>query len=417
MQRGCPVIVEGAPLVFWEDGTFWSDANDFLYARMGRVTSRELHLRTVQAEGVALHAFAKWLEVEGCDWRESPVRREMRPLVRYKAALLHASASSRGAPGALRRSTAAARMRVVLHFYRWARSQGVIEPIDLEEFNSSVRVFDEHGFRYSKPVLSSNLLIRSSKPHGDDGRLEGGAHPVSAVVQEQLLSVARLTSPFELYLMLQVGFLTGMRLGSICSLKIQTLERAIPLEGTDLALTYCVGPEACPPVSTKFGRTGRIIIPAMLHDDLLVYSASARRAQRERKAAPEDKDILFLTRGGRRFVTTGLNRSPTVNALMTTLRQRASSQGVSAQGFTFHCTRATFATRFAELGVALNKVDEAVAFLKEVMLHKDEATTWRYIRYVHNETARGDLADRFTRETFGLVTVPPDHGYNGHGAR
>lgn len=405
LRAGRPVVVNGLPLIFWNSGQQWREANDYLYSRSALVASSELHVRTVHAEGLALYAFAKWLESEKEDWTNFPARREERCLVRYKAALLQAAASEHRSIGRLRRSTAAARMRVALHFYRWASSQGILGPVDLEETHATFRIYNEHGFGFAKPVLSSNLAIRNSKLQPDDGRLESGAHPVSVEQRDQILAIARERMPIELCLMLQLGFATGLRLGTIGDLKIQTLEHAVPIQGVSTAMVLSVGPQATPPVATKFGRNGKnIVIPTWLRNEILEYSSSRRRMTRELRAQPEDRDLVFLTRSGKRFVAPTMNRSPTVNALMTALRRKASASGIDIQRFTFHCTRATFATAFAELGIAAGRIDDTVAFLREVMLHRDEATTWRYIRYVQQEGNRGILADRFTRETFGLAT-------------
>ena len=58
--------------------------------------------------------------------------------------------------------------------------------------------------------------------------LEDGLLPVSETDRDAILDFAAENATPELYLMLALGFFTGMRLGSICDLKIQSLERAAP---------------------------------------------------------------------------------------------------------------------------------------------------------------------------------------------
>ncbi len=396
-----PGRVDGFPVIFWKTGQPWGEANDYLYSRADLVLSADLDVRTLHHECTALHAYANWLEETETDWRHWPIKRSERCLVRYRGALVN-----RAEAGTLERSTAAARIRVVLNFYRWGLVAGLIRHAELEMAEKTIRLYDSQGFPYPKRIVSSALAISNPSPSGAaDRRLEDGAWPVSAAKQGEILRLAKEHASIELYYMLWLGFNTGMRLGSIADLKIQTLEKAEAIEGSEQVLMLSIGPAANPPVATKFGKSGRTIIAAQLRDELLEYANSRRRMQRERLARPQDKDVLFLTATGRRFAAVGLNRSSIVNSAMATLRRVARVQGVDMEGFRFHCTRASFATSFAEIGVQLGRIREAVAFLMEVLLHAQEATTWRYIRFVQDRKERAQLADRFTRETFGIVTT------------
>lgn len=58
--------------------------------------------------------------------------------------------------------------------------------------------------------------------------MESGLPPVSAVDRDAILDFAKQNASSELYLMLALGFFTGMRLGTICDLRIDTLEQSIP---------------------------------------------------------------------------------------------------------------------------------------------------------------------------------------------
>ena len=51
---------------------------------------------------------------------------------------------------------------------------------------------------------------------------------MSAVDRDAILDFAKQNASSELYLMLALGFFTGMRLGTICDLRIDTLEQSIP---------------------------------------------------------------------------------------------------------------------------------------------------------------------------------------------
>jgi hypothetical protein len=52
------------------------------------------------------------------------------------------------------------------------------------------------------------------------------------------------------------------------------------------------------------------------------------------------------------------------------------------------------------VGGAIN----AIAIVMEAMLHKDEATTFRYIKFVEKTPAKTEAANAFTREFLGIIS-------------
>jgi integrase len=385
-------------MIFWEDGTPWSQVNDYIYSRALLTSSGDLDIASVEVDGRNLHAYAKWLEEEHMDWRHWPALRADRALVKYRGALIAARKA-----GALAGSTVTSRQRSAIHFYFWVARQGILPGVDLEMVERVITLTDQHGFLYRKLIVSSELAIRSSARKDDaKTRLEGGASAVSGDQQAAILRVAKRHAPYEVYLMLRVGFECGLRLGSISDLKIQTIERAVPMSGTTNVVLFAIGPGASPPVATKFHKTGfDIPMPTALRDELLEYSFSQRRQKRELLAKPENKDLLFLTKGGRRYAASTVNRSATMNSAMVELRSIAKAHGVDMGNFNFHWTRATFPTGYAEIGIENCNLPATVAFLKRVMLHAREETTWRYIQWVQTRADEAALANEFTREVYG----------------
>ncbi|MDP1045416.1 site-specific integrase, partial [Klebsiella pneumoniae] len=73
-------------------------------------------------------------------------------------------------------------------------------------------------------VQSSELSIKNRKANAL--RLEDGLLPVSADDRDIILEYAAEHASWELYLLLTLGFYTGMRLGTLCDLKVSSLERA-----------------------------------------------------------------------------------------------------------------------------------------------------------------------------------------------
>ena len=212
--------------------------------------------------------------------------------------------------------------------------------------------------------------------------------------------------------MLRLGFMTGMRLGSICDLKLKTLENASRLAETDKAYYLTIGPGVrAAPVRTKHDVTGRVIIPADLLCDLRSYLSSERRLIREAKALPEHKDMVFLNRFGRPYGGSADGRSPSINVDMLRLRRAALDEGENLNDFYFHRSRATFATSIAEAALRIPGANivwgEVIALIRDLLLHKDEATSMRYITFVKKQKVRAYWANEFTRYFFGASPARP----------
>src|SRR5690606_6560887 len=107
-------------------------------------------------------------------------------------------------------------------------------------------------------------------------KLEDGVLPVSTSERDAILALASSRGSEELFHILTLGFFTGMRLGTICDLKIQTLLNAIPDPAAPELFRLSIGPGADPPVSTKYGVTGQIWILRTHLEALKDYVYSVR---------------------------------------------------------------------------------------------------------------------------------------------
>ena len=203
------------PQIFFSDGQPWQEAN--LWA-MERATTRDVSIRTVQANMVALHHYCNWLEHENVDWLEFPIRKKDRCIVRYRGALVDAREN-----GALAPSTITERMNSVIRFYRWVLKMGLFSPESPLWVDRAVKVvyFDKVGFERSLLRTTTDVSIPNRSRPGE--RLEDGLLPVSSEDRDRILGLARSNASQELFLMLSLGFFTGMRLGTISDLKIQKI--------------------------------------------------------------------------------------------------------------------------------------------------------------------------------------------------
>ncbi|MCY1529620.1 hypothetical protein D9M68_647760 [compost metagenome] len=198
----------------------------------------------------------------------------------------------------------------------------------------------------------------------------------------------------ELFLLLTLGFFTGMRLGTLTDLKIQTLTNAVPEPLTPDLFRLAVGPQADPPVATKFGVNGQVWITRAHLERLLEYSSSVRRLKREAKATPSTKDLIFLTRFGNPYARRGSDKSVALNVEMHAFRRSARANGLAPwASFRFHQTRCTFATELAKIAMKFGGAINAVAIVKEALLHKHEATSLRYIKFLEKTRVKEEAAN------------------------
>lgn len=398
--------IKDLPQIFWAGGMPWREAN--LWA-MERATAGEASLKTVASNMNGLLNYAKFLESRGLHWFEFPVRKADRCLVLYRGALI----TMRNA-GQISPSTASEYMRNCIMFYRWVRHRELLAPhVPLwREQPYTVKFFDQVGFERSVNGITTDLSIPNRKRLGQT--LEDGLLPVSAADRDAILDFAAENATPELYLMLALGFFTGMRLGSICDLKVQTLEHAVPDPSAEGLLQIAVGPGAAPPVHTKFGVTGQVWLPEALCDKLLEYARSWRRMEREAKASSKNRDLLFLTRFGNAYGRRGTDQSSAVNVEMSNFRKRGSKAGLQIlRRFRFHQSRCTFGTELARLALSTcADAALAIAIVSDALLHapNSEATTFRYIRFVQAVPIKQALSHRFMAVFSGISLEERQNG-------
>jgi len=394
-------IIEDLPQLIWRNSTPWREAN--LWA-LERATTRGVSIKTVQSNLTAIHAYANWLEEAETNWWDFPSRKAERCLVRYRSALIDARDKGEIAP-----STASQRMASVVQFYRWLHGRGFLSPENQlwTEKSVVIRVTDKVGFERTILANSTDLAIPNRSVPGE--RLEDGLLPVTAMDRDAILKFAKENSSEELFLMLTLGFYTGMRLGTIVDLKIQTIERAVPDPSSPDLCRLAVGPGADPSVHTKFGVTGQVWITKVLLKELQTYAYSIRRLMREAKSAPEHRDLIFLTRFGNPYGRRGFDKSTAINVEMHSLRKAGTSRGIAVlREFNFHQTRCTFATELARLAIHVGGAINTIAIVKDALLHKHEATSLKYIRFVERMPIKVEMGNAFTQEFLGLLSTRQD---------
>jgi Site-specific recombinase XerD len=387
-------IIERMPQICWEHGEPWREANLWFLDR-----SHRKDIATIRSAATSLHAYAKWLETTKprTHWWDFPAKEADRCLVRYRGALIHERDAGRLAP-----STVSNRMRVAVQFYRWLRLEHLLSPKwpMWKERSVGIRLIDAWGFERTITVMSTDLAIPNRKRNSSG--LEDSLTPVSAAERESILNLSNEHCSLELSLMLQLGFSTGMRLGSICDLKVRTITNAIPEPfGHDAGL-IAIGPNAAPPVHTKFRTYGHVLVPGSLLNDLNKYRNSPRRLERQARAAPENKQLLFLTRFGNPYLKRGSDKSSAVNVEMHKLRAVARLHGVNLDYFRFHQSRVTFACDAVGIANEVEGIDP-VEVVGDMLFQKNRATTEAYIKYVKKQPVKAAVANEFTKVFLGIL--------------
>ncbi|KZZ15207.1 integrase, partial [Oleiphilus sp. HI0078] len=301
--------ISNLPQIVWEDNSTWAEAN--LWA-LYQATSSKRDPKTVRSNMAHLLGYAKWLEAESLDWWHFPERESERCLTRFRGALVAARNNGDLAP-----STASQRMAAVIRFYKWMQTRRLISPEwpMWEQRFVGIKLTNPFGLEHTMRVASTDLSIPNRKVAGAI-QLEDGLLPVCVSAMKEILALSDRVATEELSLMLRIGFFTGLRIGSITDLKVQTLLNAtiVPEVGWK---RLGVGPGARPPVSTKFGVSGSVPIPEELLETLISYSMSTRRLKRQLLASTKDQDLLFLTRYGNSYSG---DDSRAVNVEMSRLR-------------------------------------------------------------------------------------------------
>lgn len=380
--------IDRLPQIFWAEGSGWAEAN--VWGEM-RAASGEVDAQTVDKLMKHLARYAYFLETHSVDWRHFPVRKSERVLAKFRKYLIDAISQ-----GILTNSTASNRMNAVIQFYRFANAYNLVQPEApmWAERLTVIPFHDAAGFKRTLVRLSTDLKIPNRNREG--ARLEDGLLPLSPDHMTKLLTYTAEHALAEVHHMLNIGFFSGARAGTVTTLTVSCLQTAREDPMAPGIYLIPVGPPT--KVATKFSISGSLRIPKTVLDDLVGYAFSTRRLKREAKARSDDKNRLFLTRNGRPYSVGTLNR------LVWEMRMKAVSDGLKfLRHFKFHQSRATFGTWLTKL-LLENKVPvtTAISFVKECMFHLDERTTMGYITFQENTEAKQQAAAAFNMAFTGL---------------
>lgn len=390
--------IDGLPQIIWKDQRPWREVN--LWA-LTCATDKSKKVKTIVSAMKHMHAYANWLEAEDITWHHFPDREADRCLVRYRGHLIAQRDNGEISP-----STAQHRMNAIIKVYRWLKESKLISEANelWEDSKIGVMIQDTFGFKRSIERSTTNLAIPNRRIIGSN--LEDGLLPVTSNCMKSILEHSKKHASQELDLMLRLGFATGMRFGTICDLKIKTIDRAAPSPNMRGYYHIAIGPGAHPPVHTKYDVTGQIWIQEDLLEEVKKYIYSTRRLLRQSMAKESDRQNIFLNRYGRPYATEGTDSSQSLSVEMGRLRKSGLRKGIAAfLGFHFHRSRCTFATELTRIGLKHCGVGDTLQLVKDQLLHRDEATTLKYIKFVQDSQTKEELSNEFTIAFLGLFGV------------
>ena len=372
-------LIENYPAIFFTDGEPFREANRWARDKF----ESSIDLKTINRQMKHLNNYVSWLEENKLHWKHFPQTKRDRCLVRYRGYLMKKVKS-----GDYQCSTAKTNMATVLQFYRFAQARNLINsdsPL-WKDKTKTIQFYDPLGFSRTMNVMTSELSIPCRKQAYSS--VEGGLLPITGENREKLLNFLYDTGKEQLYLMHTLGFFCGLRSETIRTLTIETVENAIDDPLIPQFKTFQVGSGT--KVKTKYNVSGWILIHETIWEKLVNYYYSDNAIFRRLKADDKNKNIIFLTSFGNPY------GESTFTKLMSDLRVELVEKGLSQFGnFKFHQSRATYGTMLMKIMLESLPPSNAIAFVRDAMLHKNESTTWGYIKFLETTEAKAQFADEF----------------------
>ncbi|MHA2940219.1 tyrosine-type recombinase/integrase [Vibrio sp. RC27] len=401
------------PTLFNQDGSFNHEANSYLFYLKAIKAAKDL-----SPCAQALQAYYQFLEDKEIAWDKfSPIKR-LKPTYLFRSHLLKQIKK-----GELAHSTASVRMNQIVNYYKWLMHDGYLKIKNEKEapFKMEfVSVQSTGMLAHVSPtftVETSDLRIKVPKDASSNN-----IRPLSPLSQESLsiLTQHLPRASEELRLQVLISIDTGMRIQEVATLSLDALDTATPLAESEHRFEMVVSPQSTG-VQTKYLKQRRIEISSTLLTTLNEYRTSERRIKRANKlnaqleSLPEDGSSLkqetierleLCERHEPLFVSERGNpvTAKSIEARWTEFRAYIKKTYPS---FThrFHDLRSTYGTyRLNDLlGAGLTSM-ECMALLMGWMGHRNESTTWKYLRYLQRKEAfkvKFGILDSIMHEALG----------------
>lgn len=384
------------PTLFSQDGVFNHEANSYLFYLKAVKKAKDL-----SPCAQALRAYYQFLEDKGLNWDKFPPVKRLKPTYLYRSHLLKQIKQ-----GELAHSTASVRMNQIVSYYKWLIHDGYLRVKSEKEAPFKIEfvsVKNSGMLAHISPtfiVETSDLRIKVPRDANSKN-----IRPLSPLSRDALgiLTQHLPQTSEELRLQALLAIDTGMRIEEVATLSLDALDTATPLAESQHRFEILLCPRSTG-VQTKFLKTRTVEISLDLLQALNVYRISERRLKRTTRlnekieqlnsdASPfNQKTIEILERCDRHeplFVSQQGNPATGKSIEARWIEFRAEiKKAESSFSHRFHDLRATYGTyRLSDLLEAGLPVVDCMELLMGWMGHKDESTTWKYLRFLKRKEA------------------------------
>jgi len=401
------------PTLFNHDGSFNHEANSYLFYQKAIKAAKDL-----SPCAQALQAYYQFLEDKGLAWDTFPPIKRLKPTYLFRSHLLKQIKN-----GELAHSTASVRMNQIVNYYKWLMHDGYLRIMNEKEapFKMEFVSIQSTGMlAHISPtftVETNDLRIKVPKDASSKN-----IRPLSPLAQESLniLTQHLPNASEELRLQVLISIDTGMRIQEVATLSLSALDTATPLAESQHRYEIILSPQSTG-VQTKYSKQRRVEISSELLTTLLEYRTSERRLKRgskldqklealseiadtlkqetiERLKLAERHEPLFVSEQGNPVT------AKSIEARWTEFRAKIKK---SHPTFThrFHDLRSTYGTyRLSDLLEAGLSSLECMELLMGWMGHRNESTTWKYLRYLKRKEAfkvKFGILDSIMHEVLG----------------
>lgn len=401
------------PTLFYQNGIFNHEANSYLFYLKAIKKAEDL-----SPCAQALRAYYQFLEDNGLNWDNFPPVKRLKPTYLFRSHLLKQIKQ-----GELAHSTASVRMNQIVNYYKWLMHDGYLciknekeAPFKME----FVSVQNNGTLAHISPTFTIETSdLRIKVPRDADSKNIRPLSPLS-IDALSILTHHLLRTSEELRLQSLLAIDTGMRIEEVATFTLDALDTAIPLAESQYRFEMLLCPRSTG-VQTKFLKTRTVEISSNLLQLLNQYRVSERRLKRVAKLhekieqlgneAPPftQKKIELLERSERHeplFISQQGN--PVTGKIIESrwVEFRAEiKQAEPSFSHRFHDLRATYGTyRLNDLLEAKLPVVECMELLMGWMGHKNESTTWKYLRFLKRKEAfkvKFGILDSIMHEALG----------------
>lgn len=379
------------PTLFSQDGQFLHEANSYLFYLKATKGTKDLHPCSQ-----ALLKYYQFLEDEQLDWDRFPPIKRLKPTYQFRSYLLKLIKR-----GELAHSTANAYINHVKNFYLWTMHEGYLKvqreqeaPFKME----FVQVQNQGMLAHLRPTFTVETSdLRIKVPKDSDSKNIRPLSPLSQESLDLLISfLPRASEELRLQVLLSID--TGMRIEEVSTFTLDVLKTATPVAESQHRFELTLCPQTTG-VKTKFDKTRRVEISVDLLEALRDYQVSERRLKRANKLYTKigqltddtvslNHDTIALLKRSERYEPLFISQqgNPATRASIEArwVELRAEIHEVdSSFKCRFHDLRATYGTyRLSDLLEAQLGTIESLELLMGWMGHKDESTTWKYLRFL-----------------------------------